>query len=650
MKLIIPKLKRLIPDNTIAEIKNRIDIEEVVTDFVSLKRKGQNLWACCPFHNEKTPSFSVSPAKGFYKCFGCGRGGDSIDFVMELEKLNYLEALKYLAKKYGIEIKEEELSADELKEQSERESLYIVLNFAKEYFSQSLTDSPEGKNIGLSYFKERDIADSILQKFELGYTLDKWDGLIIAAEEAGHNLGLLEKAGLVIPKDDRYYDRFRGRVVFPVHNITGRVVAFGARALKKDDKPKYINSPETPVYHKSQILYGLYQARQAVRQQENCYLVEGYTDVTRLHQIGIENVVASSGTSLTVEQVQLVGRFSKQITVLFDGDTAGLQAALRGVDIILANGLDVKVVMFPEGHDPDSYAQELGANEFKLFLEEKAEDFIHFRLNLLAEQAGNDPLKKAAAIKDVVGSIAQIADQVKRTVYLKEVSNILQMEERVLIGEMNKVLLKASKTRNVSAEYLEPPEIIAPTQFDSESAIGELRTSNIKIIEQAIIRLLIEFGNNELKDKRKLHDYIFNELDDLIFIDSVNLQILDEYKLLLADDKAPSAKYFIESGSSEIRKVIIDITHKRHEVSTKWTDKYNIRIPTENDPYELERIAYTIILRYKQLRVRIHINENLKMLKEAKTNTEQMELQQLHYEWKLTEKEIADRLGNVILK
>lgn len=640
----------MIPDSTIAEIKHRIDIEEVVSDFVSLKRKGQNLWACCPFHNEKTPSFSVSPAKGFYKCFGCGKGGDSIDFVMEAEKLNYLEAIRYLAKKYGIEIKEEELSEDELREQSERESLYIVLNFAKEYFIQSLTSSPEGKSIGLSYFKEREIAGEIIQKFELGFTLDKWDGLLTAAKDAGHSTELLEKAGLIIAKDDRYYDRFRGRVVFPVHNVSGRVVAFGARALKKDDKPKYINSPETPVYHKSQVLYGLFQAKQAIRQQENCYLVEGYTDVTRLQQIGIENVVASSGTSLTVEQVQLVGRFSKQLTVLFDGDTAGLQASLRGVDIILANGLDVKVVLFPEGHDPDSYARELGANEFRVFIEEKAQDFIHFRLNLLAEQAGNDPLKKAAGIKDVVSSIAQIPDQVKRSVYVKEASNILLMEEQVLIGEMNKVLLKASKAGNVSAEYLESPETVAPAQFEPDSEIGELRSSNIKIIEQAIIRLLIEFGDNELEDKRKLHDYIFNELDDLVFMDSINLQILDEYKLLLADDKAPSAKYFIESGSSEIRKVIIDITHKRHEVSTKWTDKYKIRIPTENDPYELERIAYTIILRYKQLRVRIHINKNLKMLKEAKTNAEQMELQQLHYEWKLTEKEIADRLGNVILK
>jgi DNA primase len=640
----------LIPDYTITEIKNRIDIEEVVSDFVSLKRKGQNLWACCPFHNEKTPSFSVSPAKGFYKCFGCGKGGDSIDFVMEAEKLNYLEALKYLAKKYAIEIKEEELSENELKEQSERESLYIVLNFAKEYFIKSLA-SPEGKSIGLSYFKERNIADDIMQKFELGYTLDKWDGLLTAAREAGHSIEILEKAGLVIPKDDRHYDRFRGRVVFPVHNVSGRVVAFGARALKKDDKPKYINSPETPVYHKSQVLYGLFQGKQTIRQLENCYLVEGYTDVTRLHQIGIENVVASSGTSLTVEQVQLVGRFSKQLTVLFDGDTAGLQASLRGVDIILANGLDVKVVMFPEGHDPDSYAQELGTNEFKLFLEDKAQDFIHFRLNLLAQQAGSDPLKKAAAIKDVVGSIAQIPDQVKRTVYVKEASNILQMEERVLIGEMNKVLRKASKTKTAAAEYLEPAEIVAPQQDKSDSSTSSFDINNlIAFQERESIRLLLRYGFNELEEGKRLHQYLFHELEDIIFNDPVHAQILAEFKLLLSSDKVADAQHFIDNGSPEVRKVVIDLVHERHQVSALWQDKYKIRIPSEKEAVKLEHVAYTNILRLKQRVVRKLIEGNLEKLKEAQTIDEQSEIQQIHHELKLTEKEIAERLGNVILK
>ena len=639
----------MIPDSTIADIKARIEIEEVVSDFVSLKRKGQSLVACCPFHNEKTPSFSVSPAKGFYHCFGCGKGGNAIDFVMEVEKLNYPEALRYLAKKYGIEIQEEELSEDELRVQSERESLYIVLNYAKDYFVECLSETSEGKSIGQSYFKERDISAEIIQKFELGYTVDKWDGLLTKAKETGHSNELLEKAGLIIPKDDRFYDRFRGRVVFPIHNVTGRVVAFGARALKKDDKPKYINSPETPVYHKSQVLYGLFQAKQAIRQHENCYLVEGYTDVTRLHQIGIENVVASSGTALTKEQVQLVGRFSKQLTVLYDGDLAGLKASLRGIDIILANGLDVKVVLFPEGQDPDSYAQELGANEFKEFLDKNAQDFIHFKSNLVVEESGNDPLKKAESIKDIVSSIAQIPDLVKRMVYVKEASNILQMEERILVGEMNKVLLSAQKTSLTQQEYEIGKEQItetAPTQKESEWDINSI----IAYQERESIRLLLKYGFNELLEGKILHQYIFDELDDVSFQNKVYAQILSEYKSLLNDDKIVDAQYFIDNGSSEVRKAVIDIVHNRHLISTHWKDKYKIAIPLESDESKLQNVAFTNIMRLKQRIIRKMIEENLEKLKGSTKEDEISEFQQMHHELKQAEKEIANHLGNVILK
>ena len=640
----------MIQDSTIEEIKSRIDIEEVVSDYVSLKRKGQNLWACCPFHNEKTPSFSVSPAKGFYKCFGCGKGGDAIDFVMEVEKVNYLEALKYLAKKYGIEVKEEELSEDELIEQSERESLYIVLNFAKDYFLSNLKETPEGKSIGQSYFKERDIAKEIITKFELGFALDQWDGLLKSAKEAGHTTELLEKAGLVIPKEEGYYDRFRGRVIFPIHNVSGRVVAFGARALKKDDKPKYINSPETLVYHKSQVLYGLYQAKQAIRQAENCYLVEGYTDVTRLHQIGIENVVASSGTALTKEQVQLVGRFSKQLTVLYDGDTAGLQASIRGIDIILANGLDVKVIVFPKGHDPDSYAKELGANEFKYFLEDKAQDFIHFKLKLVTEEAGKDPLKRAAAIKDVVASIAQIPDHVKRMVYVQEAGKILQMEERILIGEMNKALLKEKNARDSRAEILAPPEPIAPPQIGQKSTSGFNINNLIAFQERESIRLLLKYGFDKLEEGKTLYEYLFNELEEVEFIDPLHAIILQEYKTLLGADKVVDAQYFIEHGTPEVRKAVIDIIYDRHQISTHWNDKYKIRIPQETEASKLEQVAFTNVLRLKQRVVRKLIDDNLERLKTAQAHSDQEEIQQIHHELKQTEKEIANRLGNVILK
>jgi len=640
----------LIADNTIAEIKNRIDIEEVVSDFVSLKRKGQNLWACCPFHNEKTPSFSVSPVKGFYKCFGCGRGGDALDFVMEVEKINYLEAIRYLAKKYGIEIKEEELSDDELKAQSERESLYIVLNFAKDYFQQCLNSTPEGKNIGLSYLKEREIAGETIQDFELGYTVDKWDGLLTAAQEAGHSLDILEKAGLIIPKDNRYYDRFRGRIIFPIHSVSGRVVAFGARALKKDDKPKYINSPETPVYHKSQVLYGLFQSRQDIRQQENCYLVEGYTDVTRMHQVGIKNVVASSGTSLTKEQVQLVGRFSKQVTVLYDGDSAGLEASLRGIDIILANGLDVKVILFPKDHDPDSYAQELGGNEFKLFLENNAKDFIYFKTSLVAEKAANDPLKKAVAIKDIVSSISQIPDQIKRMVYVKEASIILQMEERILIGEMNKILLKSRKEITPISDQAASAEV--NSEPGSEDMISDRWNLNTQIAfqERESIRLLLKYGFNKLEQGKSLHQYLFNELEEITFSNPIYAKILDEFKSLLSADKVVNAQYFIENGSADIRKAVIDIVHERHHISSQWNDKYKIKIPIENEAIMLEQVAYTNVLRLKQRVVRKLIEDNLEKFKEKLSEQEEEEVQQIHQELKFTEKEIASRLGNVILK
>ena len=637
----------MIPDTTIQEIKNRLDIEEVVSDFVSLKRKGQNLWACCPFHNEKTPSFSVSPAKGFYKCFGCGKAGDSIGFVMEMEKVGYLEAIRYLAKKYGIEIKEEELTPDELREQSERDSLLIVLNFANEYFVDNLNNSPEGKSIGLSYFKERDVSEEILKKFELGYALDQWDGLIKKAKEAGHNLEILEKAGLIIPKDDRYYDRFRGRVIFPIHNVSGRVVAFGARALKKDDKPKYINSPETPVYHKSQVLYGLYQAKQAIRQEQNCYLVEGYTDVTRLHQVGIENVVASSGTSLTEEQVKLVGRFSNRLTVLYDGDPAGLKASLRGVDIILANGLDVKVVLFPEGHDPDSYAREVGANEFKQFLNNEAEDFIRFRVSLLAEESGNDPTKKTEAIKDIVQSIAQIPDQVKRTVYVQEASNMLKMEEAMLFSELNKILISRNKAVREISEATSGQQVAPPQQKPEATTKGKY-----VLVEQAILKLLLDYGSTEIEEGIKLGDMIFeglNSIEDQVFIDPLNIKILKEIEQQ-HNAGGIDPMHFIKSSNTEIRNLIIDLVHDRYEVSQHWFERHRIHVPSESEPEVLLKIAEIVLLRYQHIRARLMIEENLERLKAAQSFEEEQEVQQIHQELKLIEKEIARKLGNVILK
>lgn len=362
----------MIPQDTVNQILQAADIGEVVGEFVTLKRRGANLIACCPFHNEKTPSFSVSPAKGIYKCFGCGKGGDSVRFVMDLEGLSYPDALKWLAKKYNIEIKEKEFTDSELAAQNERESLFIVSEFANNFFRDYLLNSSEGQSVGASYFIERGFSKPVMERFHLGFAPDGRDLFYKTATQAGFSQEVLEKAGLVSKKDDNtYLDRFRGRVVFPIHNVAGKTIAFGARILKTDAKaPKYINSPETEIYHKSKIVYGIYQAKNAIRQKENCFLVEGYTDVISLHQAGIENVVASSGTSLTVEQIRLIGRFTDNITVLYDGDSAGIKASLRGIDLILEEGLNVKAVVFPEGDDPDSYIRKVGGEAFTRYVEQ----------------------------------------------------------------------------------------------------------------------------------------------------------------------------------------------------------------------------------------------------------------------------------------
>ena len=437
-----------IPKEVVDQIIQTADIVEVVGDFVQLKRKGQNLWAPCPFHNEKSPSFSVNPAKSLYKCFGCGKAGGVVQFVMDVEGTSYVEALKYLAKKYAIEIQEEEKTPQQQLEQNERDSQFIVSDFAKTHFHRLLLNSEEGMSIGYGYLKERGLNLSTIQTFELGYSLDSWDDLMKAAETAGYDKKYLEKTGLTVIRTDdqghdtgRRYDRFRGRVMFPIHNISGRVVGFGARTLKRDDKmAKYLNSPESEIYHKSDVLYGLFQARQAIRTEEVCYLVEGYLDVLSLYQGGIKNVVASSGTSLTEGQIRLIKRYSDNVTVLYDGDAAGIKASLRGTDLLLEGGLNVRVVLFPDGDDPDSYIRKVGDQRFTEYIETQSQDFISFKTTLVAREASNDPVRKAEAIRDVLHSIAKVPDAIKRQVFLQQTSATFGIDEQVLITEYNKLV------------------------------------------------------------------------------------------------------------------------------------------------------------------------------------------------------------------
>jgi DNA primase len=436
----------VISRETIDEVKSRVDIVDVVGDFVTLKRSGQNYKALSPFTNEKTASFYVVPAKGIFKDFSSGKGGDGITFVMEHEGMSYVEAIRYLANKYGVAIKED-ASLENIAQQSDRDSLYILMNYAKDYYKSSLFDTDEGRSVGLSYFHERGFNDRIIEKFELGYSINEWDHFSKKALQDGYSLEMLEKAGLVIKKEKepdsfRVYDRFRGRVIFPVHGIAGKVIAFGARILTKEkDQPKYINSPETEIYHKSNVLYGMFQAKNAIRREDFCYLVEGYTDVISMHLADVDNVVASSGTALTEEQIKLVRRFTENVTVLFDGDAAGIKAAIRGIDLVLKGGLNVRIVLLPDAEDPDSFSKKMGSSEFKKYLVGHTKDFISFKIDLYAKDSGHDPIKKAEAIRDIVTSISLIPDPIKRSVYIQETSQLLKIQESVLLSELNKIVI-----------------------------------------------------------------------------------------------------------------------------------------------------------------------------------------------------------------
>lgn len=632
----------------IDEIKSRIDIVDVISDFINLKKSGQAYKALSPFTDEKTPSFFVVPSKGIYKCFSSGKGGDAISFIMEYDGLSYTEALKYLAGKYGIEIEEREITEEDIKAQNERESLFIILKYATDYFISNLKNSDEGKSVGLTYFKNRGLTEEIIEKFELGYSLEAWDDLYKAAIKQGFGKDIIEKAGLIIKKEEKVYDRFRGRVIFPIYNQTGKVIAFGARTLKKDTKqPKYVNSPETEIYHKSNVLYGVHMAKGPIRKADNCFLVEGYTDVISLHQVGIENVVSSSGTSLTEEQIRLVSRYSENITVLFDGDPAGIKASLRGIDMLLAGGQNVKAVVLPEGHDPDSYSKELGGYEFRKYLEENAHDFITFKINLFVNEAKGDPVKKAATIRDIVESISQIPDPIKRTVYIKESSVLLDIDESVLMTELNKIILKA---RRKSTPAAGPP--IIPIMADTvigqklEEDVSDRLNAILRRKEREIIRSLVRYGYKEVADNVYLYQYLFDELGDVKFFTPVYEEIYNMFKNGLSKDEEMEAGYFLEHGSEQVKSEIVDLITDKYALSNKWRDKYNIWVPREEEI--LSSKSYTDIERLNYAYIKKLIRKNLTELKNAGSKDDQQKYQIIHMELKKTEKKIASVLGIVI--
>ena len=558
-----------------------MDIVDVVSDFVSLKKSGVNYKALSPFTSEKTPSFFVVPAKGIFKDFSSGKGGDAISFVMEHEGLSYPEAIRFLAQKYGVEIKEDQSTQPDDNTITDREALFIVMNFARDYFKNLLHNHEEGKGIGLSYFKERGFNNRTIEKFELGYSLEAWDGLYHEAIKNGFSEEILEKAGLIIKKDNKTYDRFRGRVIFPVHNLAGKVVAFGARILSKSkqpNQPKYINSPETDIYHKSNVLFGLYQAKNAIRQADVCLLVEGYTDVISLHQTGVENVVASSGTALTDEQIKLIRRFTDNVTVLFDGDAAGIKAAVRGIDMILRTGLNVRVVLFPDGEDPDSFASKKSSTEFKEFIAGQSQDFISFKAGLYASDAGKDPIKKAESIREIINSIAVIPDPIKRSVYVQETASLLQVGESVLLSELNKILIRERRERenDFQRARVEPisPEAIDKIQdrptFDQESLV--------QYQEKETIRLLLNFSESKLEED-SVSEFLLHELEDVEFTNPVYKDIYNTYKIRSKKGEIIDSAYFLANGNNEVKKTVTELITNRYSTSAHWNDKYHIYIP-----------------------------------------------------------------------
>lgn len=612
----------MIDYNTIQKIIDTAEITEVVQDFVNLKKRGVNYLGLCPFHNEKTPSFTVSPSKGIYKCFGCGKGGNSVNFIMEHEHLGYPEALKYLAKKYNIEVVEKELTAEEIQEQNERDSLLVVTKFANSYFQEKLHKNTDGRAIGLSYFKERGFNEEIIKKFELGYSLDIKDAFTIAAKEKGYKIDFLEKTGLTIVNENGKFDRFRGRVIFPIHGLSGNVIGFGGRILKKDAKAaKYLNSPESDIYHKSRILYGMFFAKKSITQLDKCYLVEGYTDVISMYQSGIENVVASSGTSLTVEQIRLIKRFTPNVTIIYDGDAAGIKASLRGIDLVLEQGLNVRVLLLPEGEDPDSFAKGRNSDELKEFIEQNEEDFITFKTRLLFNEAKNDPVKKANLISDIVRSIAVIPETIIRTVYIKECSNILEIDEKVLYGEINKI-----RRKNFEKEYkrtISPDENFKTASPSVPSFVDDVYS---EAQEKEIIRLLLHYADKTLytyqEDKYDeprsvtVAEYTISEIlnDDLEFKNLIYKQIFQEYLDTVNSEKTLESKHFIYHTDPQISKLAADLLSSSYTLS-KIFEKGGLHIETEE--MKLKRLVPETIIAYKRKILEVAQSDAKEKLKKA---------------------------------
>jgi DNA primase len=650
----------MISKETIDVIKETARIEEVVGDFVMLKRRGVNMLGRCPFHDEKTPSFTVSPTKGIYKCFGCGVSGDSIKFVMEHEHFTYPEALRYVAKKYNIQIEEKEVSPEFLEEQSGRESLLMVNQFAENHFIENLWEHEMGKAIGLSYFHERGFTDETVKKFKLGFAIEEWDYFLKKATEAGYKLEFLKTLGLVT-SGERTVDMYRGRVIFPIHNLSGRVVGFGARILKTNEKaPKYINSPENEVYNKSKIVYGIYFAKASIIKNNKCFLVEGYTDVISLHQAGVENVVSSSGTSLTTGQIDLIKRYTLNITILYDGDAAGIKASFRGIDMILENGMNVKVVLFPDGEDPDSYAKNHSQEELESFIKENENDFIKFKAAVLMKDAATDPILKAAAIKDIVNSIALVPDGILRTLYIQQCSELMNVPENTLNNELNKIRRELTRNKMRKDGWQEEEIIPLPTQEPHEKQIEEIVFSS-EPHEKEVLRLLLNYAGEIIQFEQMSEDgavemvdttvgqYITQDIltDEISFNNPLYQLIFDEITELVALHHYEGlTNHFLHHSDEEISKFSIDLLTQKYEVSENWLNYHNIIITTELS--QMTKTVFNVLYNFKAAKLEQMIEILRNKLKDEEVDSIQL-LTDIH-DKQTIKKSLSNQLSVVIWK
>ncbi len=642
---------------TIERILDAAQIVDVIQEFVPLKKRGVNYLGLCPFHNEKTPSFTVSPAKEIFKCFGCGKVGNSVNFIMEHEHLTYPEALKFLARKYHIEVVEKELTPEEVEKQNERESLLVVSAYAARQFSENLFQSDEGMTVGLSYFKERGFRQSTLKKFDVGYSFERRDAFSRKALDDGYKQDYLLKTGLSIQHEDHIFDRFSGRVMFPIHSLSGQVLGFGGRVLKADAKTaKYVNSPESEIYHKGRILYGIYQARKSIMQEDRVYLVEGYTDVMALHEVNIENVVASSGTSLTQEQVRLIKRFTPNITILYDGDAAGIKASIRGIDIVLEEGMNVKMVLLPDGEDPDSYSKKVSNAEFVRYLKERETDFIRFKTELLLEEAQNDPVKKANLIRDIVRSIAVIPETISRTVYIKECSTQLGIAEAVLYHEVNKMRQERSfQDRN---KYPGPEDLPVPPPVITRAVKPDMTTDHS---EEALIKLLLKYGNLEFERKIRsedgkeevttVADYIVREIvsDELVFDFPLFAKIFEEFRFASEQGLFTDDKQFVKHQDPAISSLSADLLSEHHVLSRIWKEKQTY---VETEEMKLKEIVPDTLLKFKGDKIKIRLKDIMTQLEAAVKagDTERvLALQKRDQNLKQALRMISEQLGKRII-